>query len=158
MSLTINELQERANVIADRFEIHRPSVTRLTQQTTRAFRLGFASHTGNVLAVSYERPSETGLTARPDAELLETLYHEMAHFVAFEYGDYKHGRIWKKFARQFGAYARAHVGDIAAEETKNKRISSDKSARARNRKAHPSHANPLEHRECHLCYREIFGK
>lgn len=163
--LTINELQERANVIADRFEITRPTVIRLTEQSHKAFRLGYASYFQNVLAISYERPLErewkTGkvlsVTARPDEELMETLYHEMAHFVAFKFGDFKHGRIWKKYSRMFGAYPRARVGDIAAEEAKNKRISDAKTIRARNRKAHPTHSDPYQHLDCHICMRELMG-
>lgn len=145
-------LQERANDITTAFNI--PPVTVVLTPDQSAF-TGRKPKNGHLLGqANYFRRTVT-IFIRDDFEaMLETLHHEVAHFLAFEHGDFKHGKYFRHYARRLGAFARARVGSIAQEKARNAKLSSDKARRAKNRKEHPSHAEYVN--TCHLCRKEIW--
>lgn len=144
------DFQARADAITNAANISPVRVTLVLDQSQ------FWSHPrkGHLLGQANYREREVRiLDGREFEAVLETLHHEMAHFLAFQHGDYKHGRYFKHYARKLGAFARARVGTVPQEKARSARLASAKSARAKNRKEHPSHTDWVD--DCHLCERDL---
>lgn len=144
--------QERADQITRAFNIE-PVKVILTSGI--AF-TGRKPKNGHLLGqANYRARTVTILMGRDEEAMLETLHHELAHFLAFVHGDYKHGKHFRHYARRLGAFARARIGTVAQEKARNQKLSNDKSRRAANRKAHPSHTQHVD--GCHLCEKTFWN-
>lgn len=149
--MELAQLQARADQVTDRFQIERVSVE-WKPEDDKTNHLGTAHlYAGRITIRRIWRG-----VPRTDEELEETVNHELAHFVAYRLtGDTKHGRGFKKYAKQLGAFGRARVGSIAFEQARDKKAKDAKSSRAKNRKEHAAGHEPTG--DCHLCRREVFG-